>query len=93
MDREVDISASDSSPLPAPAWPPSFHLLKVSVPSQCHLVASRPCLAVHRHDNTRFRGLLCECGCSLEGLMLKLKLQYCGYLMRRAGKDPNAGKD
>ena len=22
-------------------------------------------------------------GCSLEGLMLKLKLQYCGYLMRR----------
>ena len=24
-------------------------------------------------------------GCSLEGLMLKLKLQYFGYLMRRAG--------
>ena len=24
-------------------------------------------------------------GCSLEGLMLKLKLQYCGHLMRRAG--------
>ena len=23
-------------------------------------------------------------GCSLEGLMLKLKLQYCGYLMQRA---------
>ena len=23
-------------------------------------------------------------GCSLEGLMLKLKLQYLGYLMRRA---------
>ena len=23
-------------------------------------------------------------GCSLEGLILKLKLQYCGYLMRRA---------
>ena len=22
--------------------------------------------------------------CSLEGLMLKLKLQYCGHLMRRA---------
>ena len=35
-------------------------------------------------------------GCSLEGLMLKLKLQYFGHLMRRAdfvGKDPNAGKD
>ena len=26
-------------------------------------------------------------GCSLEGLMLKLKLQYSGYLMRRVGKD------
>ena len=33
----------------------------------------------------------------LEGLMLKLKLQYFGYLMWRAGwftrKDPDAGKD
>ena len=35
-------------------------------------------------------------GCSLEGLMLKLKLQYFGYLIRRTdflGKDPDAGKD
>ena len=34
-------------------------------------------------------------GCSLEGLMLKLKLQYFGYLVQRAdiGKDPDAGKD
>ena len=34
--------------------------------------------------------------CSLEGLMLKLKLQYFGCLMRRTdslGKDPDAGKD
>jgi len=32
---------------------------------------------------------------SLEGLMLRLKLQYFGHLMRRAdsGKDPDAGKD
>ena len=30
---------------------------------------------------------------SLEGLLLKLKLQYFGHLMRRAGKDPVAGKD
>ena len=33
---------------------------------------------------------------SLEGLMLKLKLQYFGYLMRRTDfiwKDPDAGKD
>ena len=30
---------------------------------------------------------------SLEGLMLKLKLQYFGHLVRRAGKDPDAGKD
>ena len=33
-------------------------------------------------------------GCSLEGLMLKLKLQYFSHLMRRAdsGKDPDAGR-
>ena len=32
---------------------------------------------------------------SLEGLTLKLKLQYFGHLMRRAdsGKDGDAGKD
>ena len=35
-------------------------------------------------------------GCWLEGLMVKLKLQYFGYLMRRADsfeKTPDAGKD
>ena len=34
-------------------------------------------------------------GCSLEGLMLKLKLQYFGHLMRRGliGKDLDAGRD
>ena len=35
-------------------------------------------------------------GCSLEGLMLKLKLQYFGHLMQRAdslGKNPDAGRD
>ena len=35
-------------------------------------------------------------GYSLDGLMLKLKLQYFGHLMRRAdltGKVPDAGKD
>ena len=35
-------------------------------------------------------------GCSLEGLMLKVKLQYFGPLMRRADsfeKDPDSGKD
>ena len=34
--------------------------------------------------------------CSLKGLMLKLKLQYFGYLLRGADsleKDPDAGKD
>ena len=32
---------------------------------------------------------------SLEGLMLKLKLQYFGHLMRRvdSGKDPDSGRD
>ena len=37
-------------------------------------------------------------GCSLEGMMLKLKLQYFGHLTRRVeswliGKDPDAGRD
>ena len=35
-------------------------------------------------------------GCSLEALMLKLKLQYFGYLMQKTDsfeKDPDAGKD
>ena len=35
-------------------------------------------------------------GYSLEGLMLKLKLQYIGHLMQRADsmeEDPDAGKD
>ena len=31
--------------------------------------------------------------CSLEGLMLKLKLQYFGHLIQRTGKDPDAGED
>ena len=34
-------------------------------------------------------------GCSLEGLMLKLKLQYFGHLMRSVKvieKDPDAGR-
>ena len=30
---------------------------------------------------------------SLKGLMLKLKLQYFGHLMQRAGKDPDARDD
>ena len=30
---------------------------------------------------------------SLEGLMLKLKLQYFGHLMQLIGKDSDAGKD
>ena len=32
-------------------------------------------------------------GCLLEGLMLKLKLQYFGHLMQRADSFPEAGKD
>ena len=34
-------------------------------------------------------------GCSLEGLMLKLKLQYFGHLMQRADslEKTNAGRD
>ena len=32
-------------------------------------------------------------GISLEGMMLKLKLQYFGHLMWRVGKDSDAGRD
>ena len=35
-------------------------------------------------------------GCSLEELMLKLNLQYCGHVIQKAdslGKNPDAGKD
>ena len=33
-------------------------------------------------------------GCSLEGMMLKLKFQYFGHLMRRVDSlDPDAGRD
>ena len=33
-------------------------------------------------------------GCSLEGLMLKLKLQYFGHITGRLiGKDPDSGRD
>ena len=32
-------------------------------------------------------------GCSLERLMLKLKLQYFGHLIQRVGKDRDAGRD
>ena len=35
-------------------------------------------------------------GCSSEGMMLKLKLQYFGHLMQRVdsfGKDSDAGRD
>ena len=34
-------------------------------------------------------------GCSLEGLTLRLKLQYFGYLLRRVDSltDPDAGRD
>ena len=32
-------------------------------------------------------------GISLEGMMLKLKLQYFGHLVRLVGKDSDAGRD
>ena len=32
-------------------------------------------------------------GISLEGLMLKLKFQYFRHLMRKVGKDSDAGRD
>ena len=47
-----------------------------------------------RRSNQSILKELCP-GCSLEGMMLKLKLQYFGHLMRRVdfGKDSDAGRD
>ena len=42
------------------------------------------------------QSILKEIRCSLEGMMLKLKLQYFGHLMRRVDsleKDSDAGRD
>ena len=46
-------------------------------------------------DSCESLGLQTSPGCSLEGLTLKLKLQYFGHLMQRvdSGKDPYAGRD
>ena len=45
----------------------------------------------------KFESILKEIspGCSLEGMMLKLKIQYFGHLMQSwvIGKDPDAGRD
>ena len=51
-------------------------------------------MAARRSNQSILKGI--SPGCSLEGLMLKLKLQYFGHLMRRADsfeKDPDAAKD
>ena len=47
-----------------------------------------------RRSNRSILKEICP-GCSLEGLMLKLKLQYFGHLMRRVdtGKESDAGRD
>ena len=48
-----------------------------------------------RRSNQSILKKICP-GCSLEGLMLKLKLQYSGHLMQRVDsleKNPDAGRD
>ena len=54
--------------------------------------------AVHFEDediSSFFLPLMVSPGCSLEGMMLKLKLRYFGHLMRKVdiGKDSDAGRD
>jgi len=54
-----------------------------------------PYLPGSSESNLLFSCSIISPGCSLEGLMLKLKLQYFGHLMRRADsfeKTPMLGK-
>ena len=59
-----------------PSWPP------LPLPSPYHPSGSSQCLLNARRSN---QSILKEIspGCSLEGMMLKLKLQYFGHLMWR----------
>ena len=60
--------------------------------SQEHLYANANPTLIHSHLKLE---ILKEINpeYSSEELMLKLKLQYFGHLMWRAGKDPDAGRD
>ena len=54
----------------------------------------RVCWTARRSNQSNLKEINAEY--SLEGLMLKLKLQYFGHLMQRTDsleKDPEAGKD
>ena len=57
------------------------------------VLQSESVIHIHRSNPSIIKEISPEC--SLEGLMLKLKLQYFGHLMRRADsfeKNPTAGK-
>ena len=55
------------------------------MPTKVHLVKAMVFPVVMRGCNSWTIKKEISPGCSLEGLMLKLKLQYFGHLMRRAG--------
>ena len=63
----------------------------------CELWCWRRLLRVPRTARRSNQSILKEIspGCSLEGMMLKLKLQYFGYLMRRVDslEKTDAGRD
>ena len=68
--------------------------------ARVHGVAESDTTDVTQHAITHIQVYVYVCikeispGCSLEGMMLKVKLQYFGHLMRRLiGKDSNAGRD
>ena len=58
---------------------------------QAPLIPKSPNLYSARSNQSILKEINPEC--LLEGLMLKLKLQYCGHLMGLIGKDPDAEKD
>ena len=81
------MNASESWTIKKAEWQriDAFKLWCCRRPLRVPWIARRPNQSILKEINPEY---------SLEGLMLKLKLQYFGHLMQRAiGKDPDAGKD
>ena len=67
-------------------------LFSISVAQECWRRLSRVPWMAGRPNQSILKEV--SPGCSVEGPMLKLKLQHCGHLSRwLIGRDPDAGKD
>ena len=82
----VDDAIQPSHPLSSLS-PPAFNLFQGFFPMIQYILKGRKLDLAHEWKFAN------PCACSLEGLMLKLKLQYSGHLMQRTGKNNDVGKD